>query len=62
MLQNELVKMSNGPLELEFWLCDFDKISLLQRSMAIEHVLWSEYMTIGPMYRKTAGPQNSRRL
>ena len=62
MLQHELVKMSNGHLELEIKLCDFDNIVLAQRSMAIEHVIWSEYITIGPMYRKTAGPKNSQRL
>ena len=28
--------------------------------MAIEHVLWSEYMTIGPTYRKTDSPKNQR--
>ena len=61
MLHNELVNMSNGLMELEFLLDDFDTIVLSQRSMAIEHVL-SEYMTIGPMYKKTAGPKNSRRL
>ena len=38
MLHNELVNMSEGLLELEFWLDDFDTIVLSKRSMAIEHV------------------------
>ena len=50
MLQNELVNMSNGPLELEIELDDFVKIVLSQRSLAIEHVLW-----LGPESTKTAG-------
>ena len=62
MLQNELVNMSNGLLELEFELDDFDNIVLSQRSMAIEHVLWPAYMTMRPTYRKTAGHKNSGRL